>query len=64
MIKRNVIVMKFINTSDEETAETLRKLGFDELPKNGKMFVFINEPNKIVFSSENMNLHFTDKLMF
>ncbi len=56
--------MKFINTSDEETAETLRKLGFDELPKNGKMFVFINEPNKIVFSSENMNLHFTDKLMF
>ena len=59
-----MLMNKFINTSDEETAETLRHLGFEELPKNGKMFVFINEPNKIMFSSENMKIHFTDKLVF
>ena len=55
---------KFINTSDEDTAETLRRLGFQELPQNGKFWVFINEPNKIMFSSDNWKLNYTDKLTF
>lgn len=54
----------FINTTDIETADLLRKLGFKELPKSGNRFVFINEPNKIQFSSENMKMSFTDKLTF
>lgn len=54
----------FINTSDKETAETLRQLGFVELPKSGKFWVFVNEPNKIMFSSDNMKLNYTDKLSF
>lgn len=54
----------FINTTDIETADLLRKLGFKELPKSGNRFVFINEPNKIQFSSENMKMNFTDKLTF
>ena len=54
----------FINTTDIETADLLRRLGFKELPKSGNRFVFINEPNKIQFSSENMKMNFTDKLTF
>lgn len=54
----------FINTTDIETADLLRKLGFKELPKSGDRFVFINEPNKIQFSSENLKLNFTNTLTF
>ena len=54
----------FINTTDIETADLLRKLGFKELPKSGDRFVFINEPNKIQFSSDNLRLNYTDKLTF
>lgn len=54
----------FINTTDIETADLLRKLGFKELPKSGNRFVFINEPNKIQFSSDNLRLNYTDKLTF
>lgn len=55
---------KFINTSDPDTADTLRKLGFKELPQSGKFWVFINEPDKIQFSSGNWNMSFTNKLTF
>ena len=54
----------FINTTDEQTAETLRSLGFKELPKSGNRFVFINEPNKIQFSSDDMKMNFTNVLTF
>lgn len=54
----------FINTSDKETAEMLRNLGFQELPKSGSFWVFINEPDKIMFSSDNLKLNYTDKLTF
>ena len=54
----------FIQTTDAETAATLRNLGFKELPKSGDRFVFINEPNKIQFSSDNMKMNFTDVLTF
>lgn len=54
----------FINTTDIETADLLRELGFKELPKSGDRFVFINEPNKIQFSSEYLKLNFTNTLTF
>lgn len=43
----------FIATTDEATAEELRKLGFQELPKQGNRWMFIND-NKINFSSDVM----------
>lgn len=43
----------FIATTDEATAEKLRKLGFQELPKQGSRWMFIND-NKINFSSDVM----------
>lgn len=43
----------FIATTDEATAEELRKLGFQELPKQGNRWMFIND-NKINFSSDAM----------
>jgi len=55
---------KFINTSDEQTAETLRHLGFTELPKSGKFWVFVNKPGKMQFSGGDWKMNFTDKLMF
>ena len=54
----------FIKTSDEATALMLRKIGLQELSKEGNKFVFINEPNKIQFSSDNMKMNFTDVLTF
>ena len=53
----------FINTTDSHTAELLRNLGFQELPKSGNKWVFIND-NKMVFSSEDMKLHYTNNLTF
>lgn len=43
---------KFIYTSDEETAEKLRELGFQELPKEGNRWMFLN--NKTIFSMDGM----------
>lgn len=43
---------KFIYTSDEETAEKLRELGFQELPKEGSRWMFLN--NKTTFSMDRM----------
>ena len=54
---------KFINTSDEKTATLLRSMGFAELPKSGNLWVFVND-GKIQFSSKDVKLNFTDKLMF
>ncbi len=54
----------FINTTDPGTAETLRQLGFKELPKSGDRWVFINEKDKISFSSDNLKMNYTDKLTF
>lgn len=56
----------FINTTDEEVAERLRKYGFPELPKNGNKWVFVNElPNQnIVFSDNDLNgISFTNNLV-
>lgn len=56
--------MHFIATTDSSTAETLRKLGFQELAKEGDRWMFLNEPNKIMFSSDNLKFNYTDKLTF
>lgn len=53
----------FINTNDKETAEMLRSLGFKELPKSGDRYVFIND-NKIMFSSDDLKINYTDVLTF
>lgn len=55
---------QFINTVDPDTADILRKYGFKELPKSGNKYVFINEPNKIQFSSQDMQMSYTDVLTF
>lgn len=36
----------FIQTSDEEVAKELRNAGYQELSKQGKFFVFINDASK------------------
>lgn len=53
----------FLKTSDEHTANLLRGVGFQELAKEGSYWVFIND-NKIVFSSDDKKIHYTDKLTF
>ena len=35
--------MNFIKTSDENVAEIYRKEGYQELPQEGKFFVFVNQ---------------------
>jgi len=54
----------FIHTSDEETAEKLRELGYEELPKEGTQWVFINNASLTFSSDDSMKVNFTDKLTF
>lgn len=54
----------FIHTSDEETAEKLRQLGYEELPKEGSQWVFINNSNLSFSSEDDMKVNFTNKLTF
>ena len=55
---------KFIRTSDDETAEQLRRSGLVELPKDGKFYIFINEIDKVSFAEDKMKLAFSDVLTF
>lgn len=55
----------FIKTTDKHTAELLREAGLKELAKEGSRWVFINEPNKLDFSTEDMkSIHSTNTLCF
>jgi len=54
----------FIHTSDEETAEKLRQLGYEELPKEGSQWVFINNTNLTFSDDDGMKLNFTNKITF
>lgn len=54
--------MNFIKTSDENTAKMLRAEHFQELSKEGKFFVFLN--NGTQKFSDNKNIVYTNKLSF
>ena len=54
----------FIKTTDEKTAALLRESGLHELAKEGNKWVFVNEPDKIVFSSDDNAMHYTNILTF
>lgn len=54
----------FIHTSDEETAEKLRELGYEELPKEGTQWVFINNTNLTFSADDSMKVNFTNKITF
>lgn len=51
----------FICTTDPDTAKMLKKLGYEELPRQGNRWMFLNNKS-IVFSSDNMKLHYTNNL--
>ena len=53
----------FIRTSDEDTAEKLRKAGFTELKESStSSYCFLND-GKLTFSSEDeQNIVYTNKL--
>lgn len=55
--------MNFIKTQDSSTADMLRLEGFQELPKEGRFFVFVNKTGKQDFS-ENKKIVYTNKLSF
>ena len=54
----------FIATSDENTAKILRKLGFYELEKQGSFWMFVNQPERLRFLSDDMKFNYTDVLTF
>jgi hypothetical protein len=54
-------VKHFIQTSDEEVAKELRENGYQELSKQGKFFIFINEAKKVKTFDEN-KIVYTDIL--
>jgi hypothetical protein len=55
--------MKFIKTSDKETADKLRTLGFTEITEpNSSTFCFINESHRLTFDVEEYNAVYTNIL--
>ena len=54
----------FIKTDDEQTAKLLREAGFPELAKEGSKWVFVNQGNKIEFSSDDKKMTHTNILTF
>jgi hypothetical protein len=52
----------FIKTSDYEVAEKLRSCGYQELPRDGKLFVFINDAKTRKFDAEGKELVYTNAL--
>lgn len=51
----------FIKTSDAETADKLRNAGYKELARDGRFFVFYNDP-KIGMSFDNKKMVFSSML--
>lgn len=59
----NKTSMNFIKTSDQETAERLRKLGFTEITEpNSSTFCFINDGKKLTFDAEKYDAVYTNLL--
>ena len=54
----------FISTTDKQTADMLRNCGYQELPKQGSHWVFINQSKEIVFASDDAKMVYTDILTF
>lgn len=52
--------MYFVKTSDEATAEKLRKEGFQELAKEGNSYVFVNKTTTVSFDQTKVN--YTNRL--
>lgn len=53
--------MKFIKTSDKETADKLRYLGFTELTEpSSSTYCFINNGSKLTFDVENFGGVYTN----
>lgn len=56
---------KFIKTNDENTAKLLRDSGLVELAKEGDKWVFVNEKDKLKFSTDDLErCHVSDILRF
>lgn len=53
--------MIFLKTQNPTTADKLRKMGFQELNKEGNFFVFINKTGKLDFANDK-TIVYTDKL--
>lgn len=53
----------FIYTTDCETAQMLRRLGFQEIASDANSWTFLNDSTKIHFSESDMKkMHFCNKL--
>ena len=53
---------KFVNTSDSAVADELRKAGFTELPKEGNMFVFLNDGHANFSDDDKKKVVYTNKM--
>ena len=53
----------FIKTSDKETADKLRTLGFTEITESGSdTFCFLNDAQKLTFDAEQYNAVYSNVL--
>lgn len=54
----------FIRTEDPIVASELRANSFTELPKEGNMFVFLNNGKEVFSAEEKKKMVFSNKLNF
>lgn len=55
-------IPKFIRTDDQTTANTFTKHGLHMMPKQGKYWMFVNEPFKMTFEYDTSKVSYTNKL--
>ena len=53
---------KFVKTSDSAVVDELRKAGFTELPKEGNMFVFLNDGHANFSDDDKKKVVYTNKM--
>ena len=53
---------KFAKTSDGAVADELRKAGFTELPKEGSLFVFLNDGHANFSDDDKKKVIYTNKM--
>ncbi len=54
----------FILTKDDNSRQVLKKLGFQELSKNGEFYTFINNHKISHFDKSKLKIVYTNKMYF
>ena len=64
VVEMNKDNAKFIITQDKATADLFIKQGLHVMPKQGKYYMFVNDPTKMTFDYDAHKVSYTNMLNF